>query len=126
VTGVRRAVAVVAAVISISFGISGALRPDQRRAPVWAERVQAVTDAPIPTGSRVGLLAPPGLGEEGRDRLLFECAWQRPDLLWSAVADGEVGANLRALVVFGPAVAPNGWERVWSGGELAVLTRVGP
>jgi hypothetical protein len=124
VLSLRRAAAVIAALLALAVGVRTTLRrPDQRRQPTQATVLHPLVAAPIPAGSAV-LLRPP-LGVAGADRgvWLMEAAWQRPDLVWLAFDSTPSAARAQYCVAIGEPADISGWRVVTRVAGVAVLHR---
>ena len=123
---VRRLAAVGAAVLSIALGaVQAGLRLAEAPAePPAAAALAPLARAPIPAGSAVALVVPAGLDGGRTSPLLYESAWQRPDLRWTVADDPRVG-ECAYLVALGDADVPPGWRPAWHGGIVTVLVREG-
>ena len=121
---VRRFAAVGAAVVSIALGaVQAGLRLSEPPAePPAAAALAPLARAPIPAGSTVALVVPAGLDGGRVTPLLYESAWQRPDLRWIVADDARI-AECAYLVALGNAGAPPGWRPVWRTGIVTVLVR---
>jgi hypothetical protein len=118
----------VAAGLALAMGIWAAFQapPPQRREPRWAARLAPLVAAPIPAGEAVALLLPAGLPEGRSAPLLFEAAWQRPDLRWALLDRWPGAVPPRFLVVLRGGAPPEGWRPLLQVESLVVLRRATP
>jgi hypothetical protein len=120
------AASVGTAVLCVALGIHDACRlppPDQRR-PAWAPHLAPLATAPIAPGSAVALLGPPALMRSAdASPLLYEAAWQRPDVRWALLDHWPASSPCRELVVVGDAAAPPGWAAVWRYVDVVLYER---
>lgn len=117
----------ISAVLSIALGILQAslLLSDAPAEPPAAAALALLARAPIPGGSTVALVVPSGLDSGPFSPLLYESAWQRPDLCWTVAGDPRIGEPAYLVALEG-ADAPPGWRPTWHAGVLTVLVREGP
>ena len=116
--------AVVAALLAVAIGVADTLSllRDDARAPRWAALLAPLRTAPLERGSVAQLSLPRSPSTEHVRLLLFEAAWQRPDVRW-ALAGERWEARARSVVTVADATAPPGWVVAWREGEVAVWLR---
>src|SRR5271157_2234773 len=109
----RRLAALLAAALAFALGVRGlATRTETRREPATATILRSLVGAPIPTGSVVLLVPPPGLSEADRGPWLMEAAWQRPDLRWQFAPEGKRRTTLASFCAVVGETADNADWRV--------------
>jgi hypothetical protein len=122
----RLAAVLIAAWMSIAVGARDTLQRPKEHEPRWARAMSSLVAAPIPFGEAVALAAPSGLTPDQREKLLFEAAWQRPDLRWSLLTRWPADPSPRWIVALPDAPVPTGWRDLWQGGEVRVMARERP
>jgi hypothetical protein len=120
---IRLSAALLAAWLAVILGSWQALQLPEQRAPRWAPTFAPLASAPLPSGEPVALAVPPAVAPKDRSPLLFEAAWQRPDLRWILLDGVTAGAAPRHLVALPGAIVPEGWRETWRRGGLRVFVR---
>ena len=126
-----RWLAVASASAALGLGVTVDLpRPGRRAEPVWAARLSALSEAPLPAHGAVPLIVPEGLAPGDASKLLMEIVWQRPEVEWRPMATFPREPEFPRVVVAGPGSRdvepPRGWRRIWSRGWVAVYRWTGP
>ncbi len=120
----RRWAGLVAAALSIAFGLTQALTPvpETTRTLRITALLEPLAKAPVPKGAAICLAMPASITWDDALPALLEAAWQRPDLHWTLDAsDRRVG-----FVVAAPgARAPAGAREIWRADNLVLFRRAG-
>ena len=122
-------VAVLAACAALALGVRDAaeILAGPPREPGWAPSLAPLAAAPLPAGARVVLVLPRSVPPGQSPPVLFEAAWQRPDLRWALSGDWPSGAGLPdAAIVFSGAPPPAGWRLTWHRGAVALYVPARP
>ena len=121
----RRLAALVAAALALALGVRGvATRTAARREPTEAQILRPLAGAPIPGGTVVQLLPPPGSSDPVRGTWLMEAAWQRPDLRWQLAEPGEHCSPAAPFcVVVGDTGEVAGWRVAARLANVTILRR---
>jgi len=122
---VQRWTALAAAALAIALGAAQAsLRlGEQPPEPPAARALAVISRIPIPAGSAVALLLPAEVPHAADSPLLYEAAWQRPDLRWSVAGVAQTGGGAAFLVALGDAKPPAGWRATWRREIVTVYVR---
>jgi len=122
---VARVSVLVTACVSLVVGVRDGVRvpsPSDRELR-WTSIFAPLSDAPIPTGKDVALLAAPLPGQETPVEPLYEAVARRPDLEWRIFAGAAIRPTPDFIVVIGKASPPAGWNPLWQSGHVALLAR---
>jgi hypothetical protein len=124
---VQRGVLVAGALLWLAAGVAQVAYQSRAaaRTPGWAPVLAPLAAAPIPSGAAVALLEPIGTGPGQAKPLLYEAAWQRPDLHWAFLSSFK-DQSPAALVAVGTVLPPSGWREAWRQGAITVYRRIGP
>ena len=122
---VARWAGLTAAALGIALGVLQAALgsdPSVRRTPGLAVLLAPLKAAPVPAGASVAIAMPPGVPREKALPVLYEAAWQRPDLHWTL---DESDTPVAFVVTLPGGRAPAGFGEAWHTGSLVVFRRVG-
>jgi hypothetical protein len=124
----RRVLSLLAALVCLATGAYQATRvPAVRdRTPRWAAALDPLAAAPLQAGRPAALLAAPHRGPAWVDPLLFEAAWDRPDVLWGQFDPRRLPGRQPTVVAIGDIPMPPGYVVVWRRGAVTVLARSRP
>ena len=115
--------ALSATFISIVIGVCAAPPPTMSPTWPWLRALGPLERAPIPPGTRLLFVPPPGTPEQEGHFWLYEARWHRPDLLWSMPLEWPLADAPKIGVAVGFESLPSGWHEVWRQGELCLAQR---
>ncbi|MBZ5587930.1 MAG: hypothetical protein LAO05_05150 [Acidobacteriia bacterium] len=122
---IGRRAGLAGAVICLVLGVLQAAlisTPTARRTPNVSDLLAPLASAPVPRGAAIALSMPPAVGRERSLPILYEAAWQRPDLRWTL---DENDARAAFVAVLPGGRVPAGFSKIWHAGNLVVFRRAG-